>query len=100
MFDQISLTFYSTRSFLTGELAILKSVIFEFKYVYSDFPLKLQTSIKLVNAKRLTNKLSKTASKLMVQKLRDINLFLSHAFFSLLFFQPNRSNQSINHLSV
>ncbi len=90
MFDQFSLPLFSTRTFLTGELAILKSVIFWIQTCLFGFSsLILQTSFKFINAKRLTNKLSKTASKLIVQKLRNMNLFISHAFFSLLFFQPN-----------
>ncbi len=47
--------------------------------------MKLQTSFEFANAKMLMNKLSKTASKLIVQKLRNMNLFMSLAFFPLLF---------------
>ncbi len=48
--------------------------------------MELQISYNFANAKRLTNLISKT-----VQKLRNMNLFISHAFFSLLFFQPNNT---------
>ncbi len=41
--------------------------------------------------KRLTNKLSKTASKCIVQEMIYMNLFMSHAFFFIAFFQPNKS---------
>ncbi len=44
-----------------------------------------QVSYNFVNAIRLTNVLSKTASKLIVQKLRNMNLFKSHAFFHYFF---------------
>ncbi len=46
--------------------------------------MELQLPYKFVNAKRLTNEISKSTSKLIVQKLRNMNSFMSHAFFSLL----------------
>ncbi len=47
--------------------------------------MKLQNSFKFVNAIRLANKLSKTVSKSTVQKLRNMNLFMSYAFFHYFF---------------
>ncbi len=47
--------------------------------------LKFQIYFKFPNAKMLANTLLKTASKLIVQKLRNMNLFMNHAFFPLLF---------------
>ncbi len=84
-FEQFSLFHFSTRTFLTVELAILKS---EFRCIqillFGFSSLKLQTSFEFASAKLLTNILSKTASKVMVQKLRNKNVFMSHMFFSSL----------------
>ncbi len=53
---------------------------------YSVLSFELQTSFNIVNSKQLTSTLSKIASKLIVQKLRNMNVFMSDAFFSLLFY--------------
>ncbi len=37
IFDHFALSLFSARTFLTGDLAILKNGIFDFKYFYSDF---------------------------------------------------------------
>ncbi len=89
-FYQFSMSLFSTRTYLTEELAILKSGSFRNQiFLFGFSSLKLQTSFGFLNAKSLTNQSSKTASKLIIQKLRNMNLLMKHAFFSCLLFLPN-----------
>ncbi len=86
IFDHFVLSLFWARTFLSGELAILKSWIFLIQiFPFGFLSSELLISYTFVNAKRLTNWISKTASKLIVQKLRNMNLFMSHAFFHYFF---------------
>ncbi len=58
-------------------------------FFYSNYYRCYRTSFNFVNAKELTNNLSKTASKLIIQKLITMSLFMSLAVFPSLFFKPN-----------
>ncbi len=72
---------FSARTFLSGELAILKSGIFRIQiFLFGFSSLELQTSFEFVNAKVLTNVISKTAAQLVVQILRNMN-HESYVFF-------------------
>ncbi len=86
IFDQFALSVFSAQTFFTGDLAILKNGIFWIQiFLFGFLSLESQISYNFVNAVRLTNQISKTASKLIVQKLRNMNLFMSHAFFHYFF---------------
>ncbi len=94
MFDHFVLPLFWARTFLCGELAILKSGIFLIQiFPFGFLSLELQISYTFVNAERLTNLISKTAPKLIGQKLRNCNLFISHAFFHYFFSNLISSNE-------
>ncbi len=89
IFYQFILSLFSARTFLPGELAILKSGVFWIQiFLFWFLSLELHITYNFVHAKTLTNLISKTASKLIVQKLWNVIFFMSHALFSLIFF-PN-----------
>ncbi len=63
IFDRFVLPLFSARTFLAGEFAILKSVIFwVLIFVFEFLLLELHISFTFVNAEKLTNQISKTAS--------------------------------------
>ncbi len=74
-----------------GGLACRKLELFKFNYFIRICVIgTANLFFYFVNAKKLTNTLSKSASELTVPRLRNMNLIMSHAFVSLPFFQPNK----------